>query len=566
MPFDEEKATRAVKFIENLQHWKGEWANKPVKLMPWQKQIVRDIFGFVNDDGLRKYRIAYCEVSRKNGKSLLASAIGLYLLFADNEPGAEVFSAAFDRDQAKEVWRSSKKMYERTPELQKRGNLVEYKNKIENEQTDGVYKPLSKESLKQHGKSIHGLLFDEVHTQKSTNMWDTLTTAQGARRQPLTFAITTAGSDRESLCRSLHEYTKKVNSKSIDSEDHYGVIFSADPDEQSFPPHWYEDEHEAHCEDFPGAERWTTDGDVDWTDEEAWYAANPSLEREDGTGFRKFDELKSNAQRAENQRNFRNSFKRLYLNIWTESSSAFIEPEKWDKCVEDYTQPSDKLDGRYQGQCVEDLLPTLNAYGGLDLASKHDMAAFVLCFYLEGQYFYKGWYFTPERAVEKRTQDGRVPYRAWVQDGHLIECPGEVIDLSFIFDIIKDASEHYNIVDIAFDRWGASQITQQLQDLGLDVVEFGQGYKDMSPPTKEFDKIIRQQKLVADNDPVMRWAASNMIVQENPAGDPKPHKRKSEDKIDPAVAFIMALDRAVRHEEGDINTKSVYEDRDLTIL
>jgi phage terminase large subunit-like protein len=570
MPFDEAKAVRAVKFIENLKHWQGEWAGDDFKLMPWQKQIVRDIFGTVNKDSTRRYRTILVIVPRKNGKTELAAAISLYLLFADKEPGVEVYTAASDRDQAREVWDCAKEMYLMCPELQERGELKDYKHKLLNKQLSGKFEPLSKDVLKQHGRNIHGLVFDELHTQKSDDMWSTLNTAQGARRQPLTVGITTAGSDRESLLRDLHEYTQKVNNGVIDDKTHYGVIFSADPDEQSFPPHWYEDEedHPALMDDWVGAQRWdlSDKDEIEWLDEEFWYAANPSLEREDGTGFRKIDEFRARAKKAKAQEGFRNKFKRLYLNIWTESSSQAIDADDWKDCTVDYNEPSEELASSYGEKTINEMLPTLKAYGGLDLASKHDIAAFVLSFYHNNQYYFKGWYFVPEAEVTRRTQNGRVPYRQWVDQGHLIETPGEVIDFSYIYDIIKDIVKDYQIEEIAFDRWGATQITQQLQDLGLEVVEFGQGYKSMSPPTKELLKIVKSGQLVADTDPVMRWSISNVILQEDPQENLKPHKRKSDDKIDPVVAFVMSLDRTIRHHHGELNKTSKYEEEGLLTL
>lgn len=564
--FSEEHAEHAIRFIENLEHWEAPFDGEPLILLPWQEKIIRDLFGTLNEDGLRKYRTAYVEIPRKNGKTKLAAAIALYLLFADGKAGAQVYCAAYDRDQAKEVWNDAKQMYLRCDELQVQGNLVEYKNKIECETDGGILKPLSREVKKQHGKNITGLIFDEIHTQKSDDMWTTLTTAQGTREEPLTFGITTAGADRESLCRSLHDMTIDTNNGTLEKEDHYGVIFSADPDEQSFPESWYDGPEASFPDDWPGVDTWELEGDCEWQDEESWKAANPSMETEDGKGFRKFDEFKSKAKQAKSQLRFRNRFKRLYLNIWTESTDQDIDIDSWNDCVVDYDTSPDILPKKLGDRTVNEMLPSLKAYGGLDLANKHDIAAFVLTFAAGKHYFYKGWYFVPEETVQERTIDGHVPYRQWVDEGYLIETPGAVIDYSFIFEAIKQAAQTYNIQDVAFDRWGAEQIRQELTNIGIDMVEFGQGYKSMSPPTKELDKIIRSNRLVADDDPVMRWAMGNVKLQENPAGALKPHKKKSSDKIDPVVAFIMSLDRAVRHTWGDASKESVYEERGLTVI
>lgn len=510
--FDERAARMAEAFFGLLRHVKGEWAGQKFTLLPWERQIVRDIFGWKREDGTRRYRTVYIEVPRKNGKSSLIAGIALYLLYADGEPGAEIYSAAADRDQAAIVFGAAKQMVEASPPLMKLSNI--YKRSIVVPSTRSFYRVLSADAPTKHGLNAHGVIFDELHAQPNRDLWDVLTTATGARRQPLVVAITTAGYDRQSICWEQHEYARQVRDGIIEDDTFYPVIYAADEDD-------------------------------DWLDPAVWEKANPSL----GHTIKR-DYLEGEARRARLVPAYQNTFRRLHLNQWTQQESRWLPMTDWDECP---TFDPALLEG---GLC----------YGGLDLASNSDLAAFVLCFPSEPgepeRYAWLPFFWIPEENMIERARKDRVPYDAWVRQGLITATPGNVIDYQRIVADIEALGERYNIREIAFDRWGAFQVSQQLEGAGFTMVGFGQGFVSMSPPTKELLRLVLDHKLVHFGHPVMRWMADNLVVSQDAAGNVKPNKAKSREKIDGIVAGVMALDRAMRHTD----TTSVYESRGIREL
>lgn len=514
--FDEKAAQVAVNFFERLLvHSKGEWAGKPFRLQPWQRdQIIKPLFGWKRQDGTRKFRRAYIEVPRKNGKSTLSSGIALYLLFADGESGAEIYSAAADRDQASIVFDEARSMVDASAELSKRAQV--FKKAIIVPGTRSTYRVLSADAYTKHGLNAHGIIFDELHAQPTRDLWDVLTTSTGARRQPLTLAITTAGYDRESICYELHAYAEKVLKGIIADEEFFSYIAKADDDD-------------------------------DWMLPATWQKANPGL----GVTV-KVDYLEAEAKRAAQTPAYQNTFRRLHLNQWTSQETRWLPIEKWDKCDRPIT---------------EKLLEGAVCYGGLDLASTSDIAAFVLDFPAEpGEPENHVWlphFWIPKDNLIERARHDRVPYDAWARDGLVTVTEGNVIDYSIIIRDIEALGERFNIKEIAFDRWGAFQISQQLEGAGFTMVGFGQGFVSMSPPMKELLRLVLDGKLSHGANPVLRWMADNMVVSSDAAGNVKPNKEKSREKIDGIVAGLMALDRAVRHGGAP---KSVYETRGVLML
>jgi phage terminase large subunit-like protein len=503
-------ANRALKFIGLLSHTKGEYAGRPFVLEKWQRKIIRDIFGTFNPDGTRQYRTVYIELPRKNGKSELAAAIAAFLLFGDNEPGAEIYSAAGDRDQAAIVFEVARAMVEQEPELRERCHIVPSYRRIDIAETNSFYRVLSADHATKHGFNAHGVIFDELHTQPNRHLWDVLTTSGGTRRQPLTVAITTAGYDRKSICWEQHDYARKVLDGVIEDPTFYPVIYAA-PD------------------------------DADWTDERVWYKANPALDV-----FRDINEMRSLCEKAKNVPALQNTFRRLYLNQWTKQESRWLDLHKWQDSA---------------GEVYEKDLIGEVAYGGLDLASTTDVAAFVLVFPDE-QGCFDVWptFWVPEENIAARALRDRVPYDAWVRDGLIRATPGDVIDYRYIRRDINELGAKFHIKEIGFDRWGATEMIQYLQDDGFEVIEFGQGMKSMSPPTKELLKLVLERRLRHGGNPVLTWMADNMVVRQDPAGNVKPDKSKSTEKIDGMVALIMALDRALRNEG------TVYNDHGILSL
>jgi phage terminase large subunit-like protein len=514
--FDEKAADLAVAFFERLlTHVKGEWAGEPLTLMAWQRNdIIRPIFGWKRADGTRKYRTAYIEVPRKNGKSTIASGIGLYLLFRDNEPSAEVYSAAADRDQAAIVHDLARQMVEASPHLLGRSEV--YKRSIVVPSTNSVYKVLSADAPHKHGLNAHGVIVDELHVQPNRELVDVLTTSTGSRRQPLVVFITTAGFDRESICYEIHEYARQVLEGIIDDPTFFAYIRAADE----------------------------TD---DWLDEEVWKKANPGL----GVTL-KLDYLRTEAERAKRTPAYQNTFRRLHLNQWTQQETRWLPMDLWDACG----QPVN-IEGLAKREC----------YGGLDLASTVDIAAFVLDFppLEEGQpHIWLPHFWIPKTNMIERARKDRVPYDVWVRQGLITATEGNAIDYAFIRSDIEKLQEQYDIREIAFDRFGAVQMSQELEEAGFTMIAFGQGFISMSPPMTELLRLALEGRVIHGGHPVLRWMADNLAVSMDPAGNVKPDKKKSREKIDGMVAGVMALDRAVRRGLGEPG--SVYEERGLRLL
>lgn len=514
--FDERTAAIAVAFFEKLlHHSKGEWAGEPFQLQTWQaEEIIKPLFGWKRkSDGTRRFRRAYIEIPRKNGKSTLSSGIALYLLFADGEPGAQVFSAAADRDQASIVFDEAKTMVEQSPELARRSQV--FKRAILVPAENSTYRVLSADAPTKHGLNAHGIIFDELHAQPNRELWDVLTTSTGSRRQPLVVAITTAGFDRESICWEQHEYARKVLEGINDDPSFFAYISAAKE----------------------------TD---DWLDPEVWAKANPGL----GVTI-KAEYLEQECRRAQLSPAYQNTFRRLHLDQWTSQETRWLSMQAWEAC----------------GSAVDPkLLEGSACFGGLDLASSSDIASLVLDFPNETgedeHHIWLPYFWIPEENMIERSHKDQVSYDTWVRLGLIRATPGNVIDYSFILRDIVELGEKYNIREIAFDRWGAFQVSQQLDGAGFIMVGFGQGFQSMSPPTKDLLRLVMDGKLSHGGNPVLRWMADNMVVSTDPAGNVKPNKQKSREKIDGIVAGIMALDRAVKNT----NAGSVYESRGVLTL
>lgn len=511
--FDEDAANRVIKFFGFLRHSKGEWAGQVVKLEPWQQFILWVLFGWHQADGTRRFRIAYEEIARKNGKSTKAAGVGLYLFDADKEPGAEVYTAATKRDQARITHSEATRMVKKSRALRKR--ITVYKDNLHNEITASKFEPVGRDADSLDGLNVHGAIVDELHAHKTRELWDVLETATGSRRQPLMYAITTAGFNRQTICYELHDYTRKVLDGVIEDDSFFGIIFTLD------------------------------EGD-DWEDERNWFKANPNL-----NVSVKLDDLRRKAAKAKKMPSALNAFLRLHMNVWTQAETKWVNQEKWAACGQEPVN-LEALAGR-------------DCYGGLDLSSTIDISAFVLVFppeQADEKYRVLCRFWIPEEAMTERSKRDRVPYDAWVRQGFIQATPGDVIDYKWIVADILDLAEKYDLIEVAFDRWGASKMIQELQDAELEVIQFGQGFASMSGPMKELERLIVAGELAHGNNPVLRWMADNLVAREDPAGNIKPDKSKSIEKIDGMVALIMALARAILQENGH----SKYEDGDLLIL
>ena len=647
--FDEAKAERTVRFIENLKHTKGRWHGENFKLLPWQEDVIRTVFGTVKENGYRQYNTAYVEISKKNGKQLfidtpiptpdsfttmgnlrvgdwvldengepcrvvakseiddteqpykltfkdgceiicgerhlwkidgfgivsarrihdeklpvtisaglkthimesiepldckvemqciqvdseshlymagtsripthnseLAAAVALYLLCGDNEWAAEVYGCASDRQQASIVFDVAVDMVDQCPALKKRIKPVMSVKRLVYQPTNSYYQVLSAEAYTKHGLNVHGVIFDELHSQPNRELFDVMTKGSGdARTQPLFFLITTAGTDRNSVCFEQHMKAKDIlEGRKIDNT-FYPVIYGIEDDD-------------------------------DWTDEKNWYKANPSLGHTID-----IEKVRNAFNSAKENPAEENVFRQLRLNQWVKQSTRWMQMEKWDEC---------------DGKIDEKSLLGRECYAGLDLSSSSDITAFVLVFPPrtdDEEYIILPYCWIPEENMALRVRRDHVPYDVWEKTGDLQTTEGNVIHYGFIEKFIEELGKKYHILEIAFDRWGATQMVQDLEGMGFTVVPFGQGYKDMSPATKELMKLTLEKRIKHGGHPVLRWMMDNVFVRQDPAGNIKPDKEKSTEKIDAVVALIMALDRAIRNEGS---RESVYNSRGLLVF
>ena len=449
--------------------------------------------------------------------SELAAAVALYLLCADHEQRAEVYGAAADRQMAGLVYSVAADMVRLSPALKKRCKILESRKRIIFEPTSSFYQVLSSEADRAHGVSASGVVIDEVHVQKNPDLYNVLTKGSGdARRQPLQFIISTAGDNIHGIGYELFQKAKDLLDGRKTDPTIYPVVFAADPDD-------------------------------DWTDPETWKKANPSL----GTTF-PIEKLAEACESAKQNPSELNSFLQLRLNIWTKQAVRWMPMDKWDACAEpiDETQ----LIGR-------------SCYAGLDLSSTQDLTALVLVFPPRSddeKYIILPYCWVPDETIDIRSRKDHVNYELWKRQGYILSTDGNVVDYEAIYQFILDLRTNFNILECAVDRWNAMMLIQQLEREGMTMIPFGQGFREMSPPTKELMRLTLEGKLAHGGHPVLRWCMDNAVVQTDPAGNIKISKAKATEKVDAAVALVMALDRAVRNEPA--HTESVYESRGLLFL
>ncbi|MFN7178365.1 terminase large subunit [Hyphomonas sp.] len=491
--FDPYEGDRAVRWIETFcRHRKGEWAGKPLKLAPWQRRIIRQLFGWFGADGFRKHRTAWIEVPRKNGKSTLASAIALFLLVGDKEPAAEIYSIAGSEKQAKLVYDDAVAMVGGHPRL---AAVIEAtKRGMVHGESDSSFKPLGKAN--QHGLNPHGVIGDEVHEWKGRDQYEAMTTAQGTRRQPLSVFITTAGHDLASLCGELHLTALQVRQGLLYRPDLYVRIFAAAANDN-------------------------------WEDEATWAKANPGLKH----GAPKLSALRDAYRKAKQSKAEENSFKRLHLNIWTDSVTAWISRENWD----DRARPIDwqKLVG---ARC----------YAGLDLAKVKDLSALALLFPPDNPAAPGKWvlalkYWCPADNIRERTKTDGVNYQAWADMGLITATDGEVTDFDRIEADIQALRKLFQIEGLGFDPFMAQQLVQHLIDTGLPCAEVRQGFLTLGPPTAELERMVIGDELVHGGHAIMNWNVANTVLVIDDAGNMKPSKVKSVRRIDGVAATLNAL-------------------------
>lgn len=496
--FDEDAAAHAIAFIELLKHSKGRWAGANLVLADWQVFIVGSVFGWMRGDGTRRFREAYTEVARKNGKTTLLAAIGLYLAFADGEPGAEVYSAATKRDQAKLCWSEADRMVQSTPAL---ARLIQRKpsvSNLSNLQTFSKFEPLGRDSDTADGLNPHAAIIDELHAHPNRGMVDVLRTALGARLQPILWAITTAGSDQESVWWQMRTYA--VNVLMGTSEDDALFAYVATPDQ----------------------------GD-DWRDETIWAKGNPNL----GVSVR-IEELREQARRAEAMPSEQNAFRRLRLNEPTEQSERWIDMATWDRNAD-----------------APQVEPGMQVFAALDLSSTIDITACVAVVPRDGGYDVLPRFWRPgDTIVEAEQRDG-VPYRQWADAGYLTLTDGTAIDPVQIADDIADWLAPYTVPELAFDAWNAAGAAARLESLGVTVVSMAQGFATYSEPCHALEGLLLEGAIRHGGHPILRWMASQVMVKFGPNNAIRPYKpHGSGIRDDGIVALLMALSRARVHQQA----------------
>lgn len=495
----ESQADRAVRLVNQLTHTKGPFAQQPFNLRPWQEhKIIRPLFK-QRKDGLRQYRTCLLMLPRKNGKSEIAAALAVYFLLFDGEIGAEVYSAAADKDQAALVFNVAAQMIRNDPELDAVCEIIDSQKRIVHRSSGSFYRAISAEAYSKHGFNASVVIYDELHAAPNRELWDVLSTSQGARSQPLMIAITTAGYDRHSILWELYAHAKKVQENPKIDETFLPILYEAPIGS-------------------------------DWTDERVWHAANPAL-----GDFRSIEEMRTMAARAQSIPAQENTFRRLYLNQWTEQAARWIGMETWDACKTSIDWAS---------------LRRRKCFVGMDLSSTKDLTALVAVFPDDDGFDVLPAFFVPKENIRERANRDRVPYDQWEREGYLTATPGNVVDYEAVRAKLHEWDDLFDVQEVAFDPWNATDLVTRLQEQdGFTCVPIRQGFASLSAPTKALEKAIMSKQLRHDGHPVLRWNVSNVAVDSDPAGNLKISKKVSTERIDGVAALINAIDRMERHHQ-----------------
>jgi phage terminase large subunit-like protein len=439
----------------------------------------------------------------------------LYLLCADGEQGAEVYSGAADKDQARLVFEEAKRMVLSSPELAP-PRLQVYKDVIFDPETWSLYRVLSADALTKHGLNPHGVIFDEVHTQKTRELWDVLTTAQGTRTQPLTFAITTAGYDRTSLCFELHTYGQRVRANPSADPSFYSVHYGAADD-------------------------------ADWEDRREWRRANPAL-----GSFLSMEFLENEYRQAKELPSRQNAFRQLYLNQWVQQHTRWIDMKRW------------AANAGVHGRIAEAALKGRRVWGGLDLGSVSDLTALIWvaeCADGAVDVFLRCW--APEAVLERdRNPRNYALYQRWREAGYLTTTPGDATDYGAVRAQVLRDREVFDVQSLAYDKaFQAQQISMELADAGVDVLPLGQSAYYQDPQIRTFERLLLEDGVHHGENPILTFAAENAVVRKDGEGRMKLDKQRSQEKVDPLSALLLALDAFERREQP-----SVYETRGVEVF
>jgi phage terminase large subunit-like protein len=496
--WDPEKAARVCKFIELLPHIKGPKAGSTIFLEPWQCFILTTGFGWVKrDTGTRRFRKVYIEVPRGNAKSTISAGVALYMAFADGEGGAEAYSAATTREQAKEVWEPAWHMVKQSPGLRKRFGVDASAHSIHQTSTASKFHPLSSDQDTLDGKNIQIAIVDELHAHKTRGVHDVLETGIGKRTQSMLWEITTAGFNRTGICYEVRTYIAKVLERVVEDDSYFGIV-------------------------------WTIDDDDDWTTEEALVKANPNW----GVSV-DMDLVRSLQRKAMQIASAVNNFLTKHLDVWVSADTAWMDMRAWDACAD----PTLRIEDFYHKPCIV----------ALDLASKTDIAAMALLFDKGDEYYLFGRSYLPEAAAEDSSNS---QYSGWVREKRIITTPGNITDYEYIENDLKLLATQHQIEEIPYDPFQATYLATRMLAEGLPMVEMGQTTRNLSEPMKQFEALVLSGKLHHNGCPVLTWMVSNVVAHEDVKENIYPRKDRPENKIDLAVAAIMALARKIAGQQS----------------
>ena len=505
--FDEAAAGRICEFLELLPHIKGKWARERRLLLldAWQCFIVTTVFGWVHQGtGLRRFREAYIEVPRKNGKSLVSAGVGLYMLAADGEQGAEVYSAATTRDQARIVFDDAKGMAERTPDMRTYLGVAILTHSITVAHTAGKFSPLAAEASTQDGLNVHCAIIDELHAHKKRDLYDVIDTARGAREQSLLWLITTAGTDRSGICYERRTHITKVLDRVIDDATMFGIIYTIDDKDDPMDP-------------------------------STWAKANPNWMVSVLP-----DDMEAAARKAAAMPSALNNFLTKRLNVWVNGDSPWMDMRAWERCADPAMSLAD-----FAGE---------KCWMGLDLAQKKDFAALCLVFERQGVWHVFTRLYLNELAVQ---ESGNAHLSGWARAGHVQVTDGDITDFDVVAEDLRSHCRQFDVQEIAFDPALSMYFAGKLIEEGLPLVEISQRALFFTPPLIQVENLVLEKKLKFDGNPVMTWMVSNLVVKVSKFNELRaPTKERPENKIDGPMAMLMALGRAMA---GDAEGKSFWE-------
>ncbi len=496
--FSEKHAAKVIGFVEKFcRQSKGAWAGKPLGLIPWQRDLITRAYGWLRPDGTRRYRHVSCWVAKKNGKTTLCSALGLYHLVGDGERGAEVYVVANDQQQAGICYTESANMVEQSPLLQVRLDVRRSSKRILYPDQFSLYRAMSSEKAGKHGYNSSCLIWDELAFQQDRALWDILRYSTANRRQPMTISISTAGYDRSGIGHEQYQYAKDVLSGKVEDIHFLPVVYESAPSE-------------------------------DWTSEEVWKKSNPSIGHTLG-----LDDFREAVEEAKASPVKESNFRTLRLNQWIGSATQWISTTTWLACQEEFKEDS------FAGQ---------DCFVGLDLARKHDLASYVLVFPRDDKYYLLPRFFLPRELAQKKQDQDHVPYLLWASQGLVTLTPGDVIDYQTIRQSIAEDNKKFRIMELGYDPYLAEQLANQqlrLED-GIPCVEVRQGMLTMGPATVQFERLLKEKKIRHANHPCLNWNAQNVTVRQDASGSLiMPDKSRSNARIDGITAAIIGISRCL---------------------